>query len=146
MATVDIDVKVRGKDSVEEVLDKVINALEPGQLGESVGKGADVFVGTVRAAAPKGKTGRLAGSVDKRDVGNATFHVGPHGMPYFPVQESGKFISPGHLMGPLPAPYPTYIRSANIPGKHYVQAGFAAGVESATEVIKESILSAAGLD
>lgn len=145
MATVDIDVKVSGKDSVEGVLDRVINALEPGQLGESVGKGADVFVGTVRAAAPH-KTGRLSGSVDKREAGNATFHVGPHGMSYFPVQESGAFISPGHLMGPLPAPYPTYIRSANIPAKHFVQAGFAAGVETATDVIKESILSAAGLE
>jgi hypothetical protein len=145
MATVNIDVKVSGKDRVEGVIEKVISALEPGQLSESVGKGADVFVGTVRAAAPK-KSGRLAASVDKRDLGDATFHVGPHGMSYFPVQESGAFISPGHLMGPLPAPYPTYIRSAHIPGKHFMQAGFESGVEAATSVIKESILSAAGLE
>lgn len=144
MATVDIDVKVNGKDSVEGVLDRVINALEPAQLGESVGKGADVFVETVRAAAPK-KTGRLSGSVDKREAGDATFHVGPHGQSYFPVQESGAFISPGHLMGPLPAPYPTYIRSARVPAKNFMQAGFAAGVESAKTAIEESILSNAGL-
>jgi hypothetical protein len=71
--------------------------------------------------------------------------VGPHGLPYFPVQESGAFISPGHLMGPLPAPYPRYIHSSRIPAKHFVQAGFVAGVESATRAIEESILSNAGL-
>ena len=145
MATVNIDVEVRGKDQVESVVERVIAALEPQALSESVSKGADVFVGTVRAAAPK-KSGRLSGSVDSRDMGHATFHVGPHGRSYFAVQESGAFINPGHLMGPLPDPYPKFIRTARIPAKHYVQAGFEAGVGAATDIIEESILAAAGLD
>ena len=111
----------------------------------SVSKGADVFAGTVRAAAPV-KSGRLAGSIDSRKVDAAKYHVGPHGEPYFAVQESGAFIAPGHLMGPIEeGGYPRFIRTARVPGKHYVQAGFASGVGAATDIIEQSILSDAGL-
>jgi hypothetical protein len=142
MADIDIKITVKGRDRVQAMLDRALRALRPPAITGSVGKGADVFVGSMREAAPV-KTGALRASIDKQERGGYKFTVGPRKQ-YAKIQNDGGTVTGKPLMGPIEGGYPRFLRRATIPGTGYAQKGFAAGVGPAAEAIKSDIKSNVG--
>ena len=138
MAEVRISVEFEGLDRVKEAVRRIQDAIEPPSLPESLGAGADVFVESMRAMAPR-RTGRLASSIDKHRDGDGWTITGntvynniqnkggvniPRNGPFMHFQIDGRWIM---------------AREVHIPATHYVQRAFDAGVGPAAEAAKAEI-------
>lgn len=146
MADIRIDIRYDGLDRVKESVDRVLDAIQPPSLTESVAKGADEFVKTTQAAAPI-RSGKLRASIDKTETGPTSFDIGPHGLVYAAMQNYGGDVHstrPGGYMKIDDARGPTFLKDARIPGTHYMDKGFAAGVEPAVEAVKAAVAEKIG--
>lgn len=144
MAEVRIDIRYDGLDRVQDSIDQFLDAIKPPSLTESVSKGADVFVTSLKDAAPV-KSGTLRDSIDKFEVGPTKFQIGPRGVIYAAIQNHGGTVHSsrpgGYLMISDNPDGPVYVKSVRIPGSHYMVKGFEAGIEPAAEAVKVDIIT-----
>lgn len=143
MADVRIDVRYDGIERVQESIDRFLDAIKPPSLTESVGKGADEFVTSLQDAAPV-KSGELRGSIDKFEVSPTKFQIGPRGVIYAAIQNHGGTVHssrPGGYLKISDSDFPEYVKSVRIPGTHYMDKGFDAGLEPAAEAVKADIIA-----
>lgn len=151
MAGIHLEWEWDGLDRVTDKIDNIADALQPPQLTEIMGKGADMFVGYAKQHAPK-KSGALANSIDKTQIGDTDWAISPYVNPgenekgvsiieYAGVQESGS------THGPKDADYLVfqgesgwvYAKEVTIPGVHYMEIGFLEGQQYAIGLVKQEI-------
>lgn len=151
MASVRIEWAWDGLESAIERIEKIERALQPPELTETMGKGADMFVGYSKDHAPK-KSGALANSIGKTQIGASDWAISPYVDPgendagtsvieYAGTQESGS------THGPRYADYLVfqgdrgwvYAKEVTIPATHFMELGFLEGQQYAVGVVKQEI-------
>lgn len=138
MGDIKIKVKIKGKEQVKKALEKAEKALEPESLGDSLGKGADVFVEAVKKTAPK-KTGALAGSVDKEKQGQTAWKVSPDKV-YALIQDQGGTIHGNPwLVFPGSGGETVFARQVTIKGQGYMEKAFREGEQKAVDAVAEDL-------
>lgn len=147
MVTVRLNVDL-DTEGVERALRRVRDALEPPSLTESTGAGADAFVDAARIAAPK-RSGALAASISKTHELDAAWSIGPDtdAIDYAVIQNFGGVIFPKfanalrfEINGRV-----IFAKHVRIPGTHYMETAFEAGVEPATRAVAQAIDDAINL-
>jgi HK97 gp10 family phage protein len=117
---IQIKLEVHGKEGLDQLLERMKEAVKPPKLTESVEKGADVFVEGEKARAPF-DTGDLKNSIHKErgTDGDASFIIEPeveyavyqeygaHGHPLMTFQYHGQWYSM-HDLDPQPFVKPTF--------------------------------------
>lgn len=139
MAEIRISVNFEGLDSVQSDLDRIVRAIEPPSLTESLGVGADVFVVSAFDAAPK-ETGRLAASMHKEPDGEG-WAISPGDVPYANIQNVGGEIPRSgeadmRFMGRDGWVHLTHV---TLVGSHYMDDAFALGHDMAAEAVAQEI-------
>jgi hypothetical protein len=137
MAEIRISVNFEGLDSVQSDLDRIVRAIEPPSLTESLGVGADVFVTSAFDAAPK-ETGRLAASMHKEPDGEG-WAISPGDVPYANIQNVGGDNYGNPLMTFMGRDGWISTTHVHLVGSHYMDDAFALGHDMAAEAVAQEI-------
>lgn len=137
MAEIRISVNFEGLDSVQSDLDRIVRAIEPPSLTESLGVGADVFVVSAFDAAPK-ETGRLAASMHKEPDGEG-WAISPGDVPYANIQNVGGDNYGNPLMKFMGRDGWISTTHVHLVGSHYMDDAFALGHDMAAEAVAQEI-------
>lgn len=139
MAEIHIELKVNGKQELDQVLRRMEQALSPDGLDESVKKGADVFVEVLKDVAPK-ETGRLSGSVDAVKKDNADYSIGPD-VVYDRIQDLGGTIHGNPFLVWEGEEGLIFAKKVTIPAQHYMLRAFEEGKGPAAAAVIEDVIS-----
>jgi bacteriophage HK97-gp10 putative tail-component len=139
LSEIKITLKVKGKEELKKVLQRMEDAVSPKGLDESVQKGAEVFVEVLKEVAPK-ETGALAGSVDSVKKEEADYSIGPNKI-YDRIQDLGGTIHGNPFLVWEGEEGLIFARSVTIPAQHYMLRAFEEGKDAAAAAVIEDVIS-----